>query len=528
MLNRDAPFGLARHRGLAEPLRDPEPRNHPTPGPASRHTKTYSEVSQSNVGILPEDLMVIIIEYSSVADILVMRRCSKWLKYLTEDRHIWLTFLLQPTFPVPECISRIKTMSSGELESQVRRQFELSRRWSPKDRPETPTRPVTEHVLPMPNNEILTAMASMDSWVVVASDLGGVYACRPFGERYTSGLVWIRVLSFAGQINKLGVDVSNGRVSVMWVGSIKEGGVSSYRCGVVSALAEDLISAQSRTPGGLLLDSSSFVNATTVDLRNSASEIMDIAIGERYCAVVDAAHVFQVFMHRPLQNETPPRSEFQGPHMSSRKTISLQFLPCDQLLVYTDSFIAVYKPVTPSTTTMERKYWTRVPSETFFGLLTQRRSSNLTNGGHIRIPILAFDNTGTQITHYDLRVPCSEPGEPDDYGLTHRRSVTYLLTAGLGPFSMGTINGGCSRMVWITAGTNRQACGIAFGRTSLGNYDPSTSYQAPLDRFLLDLSSYAALIKAHSLSGPLFAFHEGEGVLLGGVRRGWKLIMLQY
>ncbi|CAE6463575.1 unnamed protein product [Rhizoctonia solani] len=530
MLNRDAPFGLARHRGLVAPLRDPEPRRYTAPGPASHHTKTQSEVSHSHVGILPEDVMVMIIEYLRVADVLVVRRCSKWLKYLTEDRHIWLTFLLQPTFPVPECISRVGSMSSHELENQVRRQFELSRRWSPKSEPETPIRPMTERELPMPNNEIMTAMASMDSWVAVASDLGGVYMCTPFGEHYKSGLIWIRVLSFAGEIKKLCVDVSNGRVSVMWVGSVSENGASSYRCGVVSALVEDLILAQSRTQGGLLLDSSSFVNATTVGLRNPASEIMDIAIGERYCAVVDAAHIFQVFMHRPLANETPPRSEFQGPHISSRKTISLQFLPYDQLLVYTDSFIAVYKPVTHSTTTMERKYWTHVPTETFFGLLTQRRSSNLTNSSHIRIPILAFDSSGTQITHYDLRVPCSEQGgsEPDDYGLTHRRSVSYLLSATLGPFSMGTINGGCYRLVWITTGTNRRPCGIALGRTSLGNYDPSTSYQAPLDRFLLDLGNYADLIKTHSLSGSLFAFHEGEGMLLGGVRRGWKLIMLQY
>ncbi|CUA74839.1 hypothetical protein RSOLAG22IIIB_05734 [Rhizoctonia solani] len=530
MLHRDAPFGLARYRGLVEPLRDPEPRKHTAPGPVSRHTKAPSAASQTHGGLLPEDIMVIIIAYSSVADVLVVRRCSKWLKYLTEDRHIWLAFLLQPTFPVPECISRVEVMSSQELESQVRRQFELSRRWSPKAQPETPVRPLSLRTLQMPNNEFLTAMASMDSWVAVASDLGGVYVCAPFGENNKMGLTWIRVLSFAGEINKLGVDVSNGRVSVMWAGSVREDGALSYRCGVVSALVEDLVSAQSHIPGGLLLNSSGFVAATTLDLRNPASEIMDIAIGERYCAVVDAAHVFQVFIYPPLASDTPSRSEFEGPHRSSRKTISLQFLPYDQLLVISDSFIAVYKPVTSLSTTMERKYWTHVPTETFFGLLTQRRSSNITTLGHMRIPILAFGSTGTEITHYDLRVPSSEPegSEPDDYGLTHRRSFSYLLSPSLGVFSMGTINGGGYRMAWITTGISRLLCGIAFGRASLGNYDPSKSYQAPLDRFLLDLGEYGDLVKMHSPSGPLFAFHEGEGMLLGGVRRGCELIMLQY
>ncbi|KDN47215.1 hypothetical protein RSAG8_03694, partial [Rhizoctonia solani AG-8 WAC10335] len=489
-------------------------------------TKAPSAVPQSHGARLPEDVMVIVIAYLNVADILVVRRCNKWLKYLTEDRHIWLTFLSQPTFPVPECISRVGTMSSQQLESQVRRQFELSRRWSPKSQPETPIRPVNSHLLPMPNNEFLTAMASMDSWVAVASDLGGVYLCTPFGENYKSGLTWIRVLSLEVNINKLYVGVSHGRVSVMWAGS-REDGARSYQCGVVSALVEDLNSAQLRAQGGLLLNSSGFVTATTLDLRNPASEIMDIAIGERYCAVVDAAHVFQVFMHRHLEDGTPPRSEFQGPHGSSRRTISIQFLPYDRLLVYSDSFIAVYKPMTPLTTTMERKYWTRLPTETFFGLLTHRRSSNITASGHMRIPILAFGSTGAEIIHYDFRVPCSE-SEPDDYGLTHRRSVSYLLSTSFSAFSMGNVNGGCYRMAWIMMGVNRQPCGIALGRTSLGNYDPSTSYQAPLDRSLLHLGDYADLIKTQTPSGPLFAFHEGEGMLLGGVRGGSGLIMLQY
>jgi hypothetical protein len=90
---------------------------------------------------------------------------------------------------------------------------------------------------------------------------------------------------------------------------------------MVSASVEDLVAAQSRTQGGILLDSSDFVTSTVMDLRNPASEIMDIAIGERYCAVVDAAHIIQVFMHR-LPDDipiSPLRSGFQGPHRSSRK-----------------------------------------------------------------------------------------------------------------------------------------------------------------------------------------------------------------
>ncbi|CAE6512466.1 unnamed protein product [Rhizoctonia solani] len=531
MLYRDAPFGLARYRGLAEPFRDPQPRIYTASGAASRHPKAPNAVQQSHGALLPEDIMVIVIAYLSVADILVVRRCNKWLRYLTEDRHIWLNFLLQPTFPAPECVSRVETMPSQELEAQVRRQFELSRRWTPRSQSlDLPIRPLTSRRLAMPNNEFLTAIASMDSWVAVASDLGGVYLCTPFGENYKGGLKWIRVWSLAAEIIRLCVDVSNGRVSVMWVGRALEDGTPSYRCGVVSALVEDLLSAQSRAQGGILLNSSDFVTSITFDLRNPASEIMDIAIGERYCAVVDAAHIFQVFIHRPLEDGMPPRSEFQGPHRSSRKTISLQFLPYDQLLVYSDSFIAIYKPVTPSTTTMERKYWTHVPTETFFGLLTHRRSSNITSSGHMRIPILAFSGTGKEITHYDLRVPCSEPegSEIDDYGLTHRRSVSYILSTSLDAFSMGTINGGCYRMAWVTMGAGGQPFGIALGRISLGNYDPSTSYQAPLDRALIDLGDYKELIMMQSPLGPLFAFHEGEGVLFGGVRKGSDLVMLQY
>lgn len=121
-------------------------------------------------------------------------------------------------------------MSSQELESQVRRQFELSRRWSPKSpsEPDPPIRPVASHLLAMPNNEFLTAMASTDSWVAVASDLGGVYLCTPFGENYKMGLKWVKVLSSVGEINKLCVDVSNGRVSVMWTGGGREDGTSRF------------------------------------------------------------------------------------------------------------------------------------------------------------------------------------------------------------------------------------------------------------------------------------------------------------
>ncbi|KAF8745680.1 hypothetical protein RHS02_01286, partial [Rhizoctonia solani] len=539
MLHRDAPFGLASYRGLAEPFRDPQPRKYTASSltSTSRHPKTPSSGQQVHaVGPLPEDVMVMVIAYLGVADILVIRRllpieCNKWLKYLTEDRTIWLNFILQPTYPVSERVSQAAgTMSAQELENEVRKQFELSRRWSPKAQPDVPIRPRTSRRLAMPNNEFLTAMASMDSWVAVASDLGGVYVCAPFGENYKHGLKWIRVLSLTVQIAKLCVGVSNGCVSVMWAGCVTEDGAPSYRCGVVSALAEDLLQAQSRTQGGLLLDSSDFIHSIALDLRNPASEVMGIAIGERYCAVVDAAHIFQVFMHRPLGNEAPARSEFQGPHRSSRRTITLQFLPCDQLLIYSDSFIAIHKPVAPSTTVMERKYWTHLPTETFFGLLNQFRSSSITNSGHMRVPILAFSNSGEEITHYDLRVPYleAEGSEPGSYGLTHRRSFFYLLSPALGAFSMGTVNGGCYRSVWITTGSSFQPLGIALGRRFANSYDPSMSHQAPLDRALLDLGDYGDLAMIQGRPGPLFAFHEGEGMLLGGTRGGSDLVMLEY
>ncbi|QRW24246.1 hypothetical protein RhiXN_10570 [Rhizoctonia solani] len=477
--------------------------------------------------------MVMVIAYLGVADILVIRRllpieCNKWLKYLTEDRTIWLNFILQPTYPVSERVSQAAgTMSAQELENEVRKQFELSRRWSPKAQPDVPIRPRTSRRLAMPNNEFLTAMASMDSWVAVASDLGGVYVCAPFGENYKHGLKWIRVLSLTVQIAKLG---RRAEVCFLVILPVAYSNFVQAIDAGSSALAEDLLQAQSRTQGGLLLDSSDFIHSIALDLRNPASEVMGIAIGERYCAVVDAAHIFQVFMHRPQGNEAPARSEFQGPHRSSRRTITLQFLPCDQLLIYSDSFIAIHKPVAPSTTVMERKYWTHLPTETFFGLLNQFRSSSITNSGHMRVPILAFSNSGEEITHYDLRVPYleAEGSEPGSYGLTHRRSFFYLLSPALGAFSMGTVNGGCYRSVWITTGSSFQPLGIALGRRFANSYDPSMSHQAPLDRALLDLGDYGDLAMIQGRPGPLFAFHEGEGMLLGGTRGGSDLVMLEY
>lgn len=57
---------------------------------------------------------------------------------------------------------------------------------------------------------------------------------------------------------------------------------------------------------------------------------MDIVIGERYCAIVDAAHIIQVFTHRLLEIDpdiTLPRSDFSGPRRSSRK-VSLSLVDC--------------------------------------------------------------------------------------------------------------------------------------------------------------------------------------------------------
>jgi hypothetical protein len=177
---------------------------------------------------------------------------------------------------------------------------------------------------------------------------------------------------------------------------------------------------------------------------------------------------------------------------------------------------------------MESKYWTPVPSTNFFGLLAQYRSSSITVSSHMSVPILALSTDGTEITHFDLRVACSDlEGSEIDYGLSHRRSVSYMFSPLLQPFSMGTINGGHSRLVWITSGSG-QPFGIALGRVCTGQYSPSTSYQAPLNRAVLDLDEYAELIRECSPSGPLFVFHEGEGKLLGGVRGAPDLVMIAY
>ncbi|KAB5591779.1 hypothetical protein CTheo_4771 [Ceratobasidium theobromae] len=561
------PFGLARYRGLAEPFHDPLPRDHhlhhhrlthrtgsghATRSSSSRHGS--EDDTQSHSGILPEDVIVIILGHLSVAEIMVIRRvsggcsifspseswnsndffkCSKWFKRLSENRQIWLDFILQPVFPLPACDAQLSRLPIEALEAHVRRQFELARLWSPPE-PNTPIRVSRSRRLAMPNNESLTAMSSMDSWVAVATDLGGIYVCAPFGK---GSVKWIRVLSLSVEITKLRVTVwsepAGERVGVLWAGCLNvQGAPLSYQCGIASALAGDLAAAQSRTQGSILLSSSDFVTSTMVDLRNPASEIMDIAIGERYCAVIDAAHIIQVFMHRSLEDSiamSPERSGFQGPCRSSRKTISLQFLPCDQLLVCSDSFIAVYKPVSRVTTAMESKYWTPVPSTNFFGLITQHRSSSIALSSHMSVPIWALSTKGTEITHFDLRVASydSEGSETNDYGLALRRSVSYLLSPSLPPFPMGTINGGHSRLVWIAEGSG-QFFGVALGRICTGQYSPYTSYQTPLDRAALDLGEYGRLIKEHAPSGPLFVFHEGEGKLLGGVRGAPDLVMLEY
>lgn len=65
-------------------------------------------------------------------------------------------------------------------------------------------------------------MSSMDSWVAVASDLGGIYVCAPFDKRFETQRKWIRVFSAPIAINKLSVtmwgDSGCERVAVMWAG----------------------------------------------------------------------------------------------------------------------------------------------------------------------------------------------------------------------------------------------------------------------------------------------------------------------
>jgi hypothetical protein len=205
-------------------------------------------------------------------------------------------------------------------------------------------------------------------------------------------------------------------------------------------------------------------------------------------------------------------------------------LPYNQLLARSDGFIAVYKPVSLDSSTMLPRYFTRLPSTHFFGLLAQHHSSTIPSvGDYMSVPLLALGSNGTEVTHFDIRVASAEVDVSgvSDYGLSHRRSVSYLLVPWLQPFSLGTINGGHSRLVWITSGKGRPF-GIALGRQSTNHSDPTVSYQSPLDRTALDLGDYGAALVEQAPLGPLFVFHEGEGKLLGGVRRTPDLFMLEY
>lgn len=209
--------------------------------------------------------------------------------------------------------------------------------------------------------------------------------------------------------------------------------------------------------------------------------------------------------------------------------MSLQFLPHDQLLVQSDSFIAVYRPAPPPSTTIMLKYNTPLPSTQFFGLLTQRRSSSLApDRKDLSIPILALGSNGSEVTHFDLRVSSDvENFGTHDYGLSHRRSVSYMLVPWLHPFALGTINGGHSRLVWITSGRGGPL-GIALGRRCTGDSDPEALYQAPLNRAALDLGAYGEALTRESPAGPFFAFHEGEAKLLGGIMGSPDLFILGY
>ena len=116
-------------------------------------------------------------------------------------------------------------MSAQELEALVRRQFELSRVWSPKSN-ESPPIPVRRsRQLSMPNNESLIAMSSMNSWVAVASDLGGIYLCTPFSGHFETKGGWIRVFSSPIGINKLSVamwgESGRERIAIMWAGRVE-------------------------------------------------------------------------------------------------------------------------------------------------------------------------------------------------------------------------------------------------------------------------------------------------------------------
>ncbi|KAG9090445.1 hypothetical protein FRC06_001081 [Ceratobasidium sp. 370] len=537
MLHRDLPFGLARNRGHVEPFFDGQPSilRKSSPKASRTHSRNVSQERPDAHETLPEDVIVIILGYLTVAQLMVVRRCGKWFKFLTENRQLWINFVSHPYFPTPASTPSLDALSNHALELLVRRQFELSRAWSPKKSTASSIPIRRSYRLSMPNNESLTAMASMDGWVAVASDLGGVYVCAPFGLGFERGVKWIRMLSVPVEINKLCVAVwrASGReyVAVMWAGRLSV--ALEFQCGLVTASVEDLVAAQSRTQGRIVLSTSDFVSSSTMQIRNPASEIMDIALGDRYCAIVDAAHIIQVFMHRTSGDErvdSPNRYEFQGRYRSSRKTISLQFLPNDQLLFQSDSFIAIFKPVSSDSSVMSTRFLTRLPSTHYFGLLTQRRSSAVSSlPNYMSVPLLALSESGAEVTHFDIRLPPSdaENAGTDDYGFSYRRSVSYLLVPWMKPFSLGAINGGHSRLVWITSAEG-QPFGVALGRQCQGNSDPLQLYEAPLNPTELDLGEYRKALLEHTPSGPLFAFHEGEGKLLGGVRGTPDLFMMEY
>ncbi|KAF8606174.1 hypothetical protein BDV93DRAFT_521023 [Ceratobasidium sp. AG-I] len=541
MLRRILPFGLARNRAQAEPFFDQESRPAPTTvqqvagrNESNIPSRTF-ESKLDNYAILPEDVLFIILGHLTVAELLVTRQCSKCFKQLTENRYFWVKFLLQPSYPILASTPPLDTLSVQELEAMVRRQFELSCLWSPNSNESPPIPVCRSRQLSMPNNESLVAMSSMGSWVAVASDLGGIYLCTPFSGHFETKGGWIRVFSTPIRISKLSVAVwgesGRERVVVMWAGQVD----AEFRCGIVSASVNDLVAVQGSATGGVVLSTSDFVTSSTLQLRNPDSEIMDIAIGERYCAVVDAAHIIQIFAHRLLEGDrdtTLPRSEFRVPRLSSRKTVSLQFLPHDQFIVQSDAFIAVYKPMPPPSTIIVIKYHTPVPSTHFFGLLTQRRSSSIVPSSEtLNIPMLALSENGSDVTHFDLHVSSDiEDHGTHDYRLSPRHSFSYKLVPWLQPFALGTINGGHSRLAWITSGAagRGEPFGIALGRRCMGNGDPEALYQAPLDRAALDLGAYGKVLGRESPSGPLFAFHEGEAKLFGGVMGSPELFILEY
>ncbi|KAG9089005.1 hypothetical protein FRC07_012423, partial [Ceratobasidium sp. 392] len=209
-------------------------------------------------------------------------------------------------------------------------------------------------------------------------------------------------------------------------------------------------------------------------------------------------------------------------------TISLQFLPGDQLLFWSDSFIAVYRPDSSDSSVMSTKFLTRLPSTHYFGLLGQHRSSAIPFvSNSMTVPLLALSESGAEVTHFDVWLASTEGSGTTDYGFSYRRSISYLLAPWIKPFSLGAINGGHSRMVWITS-TEGQPFGIALGRHCPSNSDPALSYEAQLGVAELDMGKYKEVLVEHAPSGPLFAFHEGEGKLLGGVRGVSDLFMMEY